>query len=305
MVANLHARKKKGSVALTLFTRIMLIFIVVAIIAMIWIYIGKVQEVKRISEQVEKEKTVWQNFMSYGPIRVVSDFGYMSYLYDFDKLNNLSMYQTLDCTFDSSLSGFEKIPNDMCINIYPNKYRINYVFDSPPENLVDDTDQMKYLEGVFLRCDDYYRSYLNKTFNCVDFSNQPRCLILKDVVDLFDEYKGTEMYDEDGEYNVDYAEYFVEIIDEKMIELEKIVFDGFIDLNLEDITDDLEKEIEDVLSEVNAEKYLYCSKSFRGMLYEWQFGSDDVDVKFREMIGIKVDDRVYIGMIEGGVELLA
>ena len=273
--------RKKGTLPVTMFTKIMTIFLVIGIVAIIWIFIGKVQEVKRISEQNEKRLVIWNTLITYKPLRSYTEYGDMEFLYDFEKLNEMSMFDSLDCKTGLSHPGPEE-----CIKIYPNNYFFRiYLEDVPKKDTdifgndyegVSDEELHDYYTGMGHKCTGFFRSMENH-------------YKIKGDATLDDAFR---------ECNINLSRILVLAPPYDFLNLHNLINDfrmckASVDLNLDDKQ---KNQFGDMVD--------FCTRSSYGRDLEWRWGDSNVPINFREIIGIRIGDDYYIGKVEAGVELL-
>lgn len=262
--------KRKGALALTVFTRIMLIFLVIAIVAMIWMFIGKVQEVKMIAEHNEKKLIIWDSLLAYKPLRAYSEYGDMEILYDYNRLNDMIKYDSLDCDM-----GLIHPDQKRCIKIYPNNYFFRIELEDIPAELSDE-ELLDYYQGVGDKCETFFDEMANYYSIKGDVKLTAvfdQCSIgISDILLLAPPYSLTKLKSAINSYKL-------------------------CAISVNSNLDDKQKaQIGDMLD--------FCSRTSGGESLEWRWGDSNIPVKFKEIVGIKIGDKYYIGKAEAGVELL-
>ena len=240
---------------------------------MIWMFIGKVQEVKMIAEHNEKKLIIWDSLLAYKPLRAYSEYGDMEILYDYNRLNDMIKYDSLDCDM-----GLIHPDQKRCIKIYPNNYFFRIELEDVPAELSSE-ELLDYYQGVGDKCETFFDEMANhyrtdirdKDLTIADVFDQ--CSIgISDILLLAWPYSLTDLNNAINSY--------------KLCEIS-------VNSNL----DERQKaQIKDMLD--------FCSRSSGGKSLEWRWGDSNIPVKFREIVGIKIGDNYYIGKAEAGVELL-
>ena len=296
---------KKGTLTLSMFSRIMLIFIVIGVVAMIWIYTAKIQELRTLTERNEKELVLWNTITGYKDLRSHNAFGDEEYVYDFYKLNRLNSYTTIDCKEIDYLIANNVISNNPaeCIKLYPNKYFFRVSFDSIPFELSDDiaTDYLRFSSG---KCVDFLsKIYTKKNAECadeVDVDEIAECnadlVEIDGCIDGFNAYVGLGDTYTEGDRST----------------AEVLLYNDCIAFNKGDILDPA-----DPMGVLYAEKekmgYMFdVCKDMRDIVdddiieknMEWSWGDVSVPLKYGDIIGIRFDGEMHIGLMEAGVELV-